>query len=253
MLSAIGNTGATSSAGLVVNPFIPTGMKSTKLFHMPNISTAPASNVCKLKHKLRDPARTFNMVPGLVDVSLLSTSKLASAGYITVYNGKELNVYNGSTNQINVPEEAILKGWRCPQSTLWCIPLTSQVKNFNTDTLLIDSPERQHSLNSLYEILRTIAMLENLSIFMQDGPTQKEVIHHMNELPSIETAIQYLHGSAGFPSKRTCLKAIWKGKYLFWPLVDIKNVNKFFPESEETQKGHMQGQHQGVRSTKPAT
>ena len=30
-----------------------------------------------------------------------------------------------------------------------------------------------------------------------------------------------------------------------------KNVNKFFPESDETQQGHMRGQRQGVRSTKP--
>ena len=30
----------------------------------------------------------------------------------------------------------------------------------------------------------------------------------------------------------------------------MKNVNKHFPESEETQKGHMQSQRQGVRSTK---
>ena len=29
-----------------------------------------------------------------------------------------------------------------------------------------------------------------------------------------------------------------------------KNVAKYFPESEETQKGHMRGQCQGVRSTR---
>ena len=29
-----------------------------------------------------------------------------------------------------------------------------------------------------------------------------------------------------------------------------KNVNKYFPESEETQNGHMQNQRQRVRSTK---
>ena len=106
------------------------------------------------------------MVPGLVDASLLSTSNLTSAGYITVYNGKELNVYNGSTNNIIVSEEAVLKGSRLPQSTLWRIPITSQVKNCNTDTLIFDIPDGQHSLKSLYDILRTTAMLEHLSIFM---------------------------------------------------------------------------------------
>ena len=55
---------------------------------MPNGSTDPASDICKLEHKLRVPVRTFNMVPGLVDASLLSTIKLTSASYITVYDGK---------------------------------------------------------------------------------------------------------------------------------------------------------------------
>ena len=49
------------------------------------------------------------MVPGLVNASLLSTSKLASAGCIKVYDRKEVNLYDGSTNKISVYEEAVLK------------------------------------------------------------------------------------------------------------------------------------------------
>ena len=251
--SAISDTGATSSAGLIGDPYIPTGVKSKKLFHMPNGTTAPASNVCKLQHNLRDPARTVDMVPGLVDASLLSTSKLATAGYITVYDGNEVNVYDGTTTKIVVSEEAVLKGWRCPKSTLWRIPLTAQVRNLNTDTLLLDSPDGQHSLNSLYEVPQTATLLKHISVFMNNSLPNKETINHVYELPSIEPAIRYLHGAAGFPTKRTWLQAIRKGNYLSWPLVSVKNVNKFFPESEETQKGHMRGQRQGVRSTKPAT
>ena len=37
--------------------------------------------------------------------------------------------------------------------------------------------------------------------------------------------------------------------FLTWPLITVKNVNKHFPESEETQKGHQRNQRQGVRST----
>ena len=37
----------------------------------------------------------------------------------------------------------------------------------------------------------------------------------------------------------------------FQMLVTVENVNKYFPEPEETQKGHMNHQRQGVRSTKP--
>ena len=77
-----------------------------------------------------------------------------------------------------------------------------------------------------------------------------EVINNVYELPNIEPAIRYLHGAAGFPTKATWLKAIRKGSYLSWPLVNVKNSSKYFPESEETQKGHMRLQRQGVRSTK---
>jgi len=55
---------------------------------------------------------------------------------------------------------------------------------------------------------------------------------------------------AGFPTKTSWLKAIHNGNYLSWPLINVKNVAKYFPESEETQKGHMRGQCQGVCSTR---
>ena len=82
-------------------------------------------------------------------------------------------------------------------------------------------------------------MLEHLAVFMQDRPPQRYIINNLYELPIIELDIHYLHFSAGFPNKRTWLKAIWKGNYLYWSLINVKNVNKFFPELEETQKGHM--------------
>ena len=77
-----------------------------------------------------------------------------------------------------------------------------------------------------------------------------EAINNVYELPSIEPAIWYLHGAAGYPQKSTWLKSTWKGNYPTWPLINVKNVNKFSLELEETQKGHMRNQNQGVRSTK---
>ena len=156
---------------------------------MPNISTAPASDVCKLEHRLWDPACTVDMVPRLIDSSLLSASKFASAGYITVYNGKEVNLYDKHTTKIIVSEEAVLKGWRCPRSTLWRITLASQVKNLNTDTLLLNSPDDHHSLNSMYKVPQTAAMIEHHTLIMQDIPPLRQAINHVYELPSIDPAI----------------------------------------------------------------
>jgi hypothetical protein len=56
----------------------------------------------------------------------------------------------------------------------------------------------------------------------------------------------------GFLTKASLCKAIRKSNYLSWSLINVKNVAKSFPESKETQKGHMRGQRQGVRSTKVA-
>ena len=65
--------------------------------------------------------------------------------------------------------------------------------------------------------------------------------------------VQRVEGVAAvFPTKSIWLKAIRKGNFLSWPLINVKNVNKYFPESEETQRGHMRNQRQGVRSTQLA-
>ena len=90
-------------------------------------------------------------------------------------------------------------------------------------------------------------MLDHIDIF-NNQPA--ETINYVYELPIVKPTIRYIHGTAGFPTNTTCLNIIRKGNYLFWPLIDVKNVHKDFPDSEETQKGHMQNQRQGVRSTK---
>eukprot|EP00804_Cyclotella_cryptica_P009053 CCRYP_003151-RA/>CCRYP_003151-RA protein AED:0.23 eAED:0.28 QI:0/0/0/1/0/0/3/0/973 len=74
----------------------------------------------------------------------------------------------------------------------------------------------------------------------------------MFPLCHIEQSIRYLHAAAGFPTKSTWLAAIRKGNYSTWPLITVKSVHKHFPQSEETQQGHMRNQRQGTRSTKQA-
>ena len=35
-----------------------------------------------------------------------------------------------------------------------------------------------------------------------------------------------------------------------WPGLTVKAIAKYYPETDETPKGHMKGQRQGLRSTK---
>jgi hypothetical protein len=52
-------------------------------------------------------------------------------------------------------------------------------------------------------------------------------------------SVCYLHEAAGFPVQETLIDAIKAGNYTTWPGITVKTVNQHFPESDETQKGHM--------------
>ncbi len=92
----------------------------------------------KLHHNLREPARSINILPSIVDNSLLSAVKMVRAGYMAIYDDKEFNFYNTATTKITVLADAILKGWQCPWTKLWHVPLFNNIRNENTDTVLVD-------------------------------------------------------------------------------------------------------------------
>ncbi len=70
------------------------------------------------------------------------------------------------------------------------------------------------------------------------------------DLPSTEQAIKWVHAVCGYPVKLTWLKAIKVGNYIGWPMLTERNVNKYYPETSETPKGHMNQRRKNVRSTK---
>ncbi len=197
------------------------------------------------------PTRDVNIVPLLVGNSLLSTSKFAKAGYLAIYDKGKVNFYDTCTTKITVSADAVLKGWQCPRMIFLCVPLIPFITNLNTDTLILDHPSSQDSLNSMYTLETNQIARNHVTLQMCKNYCQ-EYLHNVYRLPSIEPTIWYFHGMAGFPTKATWLKAIRKRNYLSCPLINVKNVAKYFPESKETQKGHMRNQRQGVRSTKVA-
>ena len=75
-------------------------------------------------------------------------------------------------------------------------------------------------------------MLSHLEVFNHIRPNSVEAINNVYKIPSIEPEIRYIQSASGFPTKVTWLKSIRKGNYLTWPLSNVKNVQKFFPESE---------------------
>jgi hypothetical protein len=60
-----------------------------------------------------------------------------------------------------------------------------------------------------------------------------------------------MHAVCEYPVKSTWIKAIRAGNYIGWPLLTEQNVKKYYPETTETPKGHLNQTRKNVRSTKP--
>ena len=58
-------------------------------------------------------------------------------------------------------------------------------------------------------------------------------------LPSTEQAVKWMHGVCGHTVKSAWFKAIKAGNFVGWPILTERNVNKYYPDTNETAKGHM--------------
>eukprot|EP00804_Cyclotella_cryptica_P025147 CCRYP_013003-RA/>CCRYP_013003-RA protein AED:0.27 eAED:0.23 QI:0/0/0/1/1/1/3/0/671 len=170
---------------------------------------------------IRPEARITHILPELQPNSLLSVKQLADNGYVTIFHPHDKGVTVHDENDIRLTSQrtALLQGWRDAQG-LWRVALKPSVTNVNTDTIAMDRP----------------------------APT--EAVYNVYELPSTRELVAFLHASLGYPTKATLVEAARRGFLTSFPGLTVENINKFFPESDETQKGHMRQQRQGVRSTK---
>ena len=109
--SASYDTVCTSNASIIGDPFIQNGHPSTTVFTVSDSHLTPGSVMAKLHHPVQEPARTFNIVPTLANQFLLRGNKFAKAGYVSICNDAEVNIYDGRTVKIVVSGAAVLKGW----------------------------------------------------------------------------------------------------------------------------------------------
>ena len=82
------------------------------------------------------------MMPELTETMLVSAAKLAEAGYVSIFDNDEANVYDTHNTVIKVSRSVVLKGYKCPKTGLWRITLTknpiTEKSNLNTDTVIVD-------------------------------------------------------------------------------------------------------------------
>eukprot|EP00804_Cyclotella_cryptica_P008973 CCRYP_012065-RA/>CCRYP_012065-RA protein AED:0.48 eAED:0.43 QI:0/-1/0/1/-1/1/1/0/178 len=147
--SAVSDTGTTSTAGTLRDPFIQSNVQSTKTFMLPTGITTAATAQAHLLLNVRTPANTVDIVPNLHQ-TLLSGSKFADANYTAVYDKHKVNFYDSDT--INISERAVLTGYQCPCTGLWCVPLRPITVNEAIDTLILDSNCGLHSTSPQYPV-----------------------------------------------------------------------------------------------------
>jgi len=154
------------------------------------------------------------VVPGLKPKALMSVSPLANNGYTTIFHPHDegVTVHDAGSFNLTVNSPPVLQGCR-NGAGLWTVPL-------------VDDTTISQSLN-----------VEETALSVYDLPSTKEVV-------------RFLHAALGFPTKATLLTAARNGNLVTFPGLTPDNINKHFPESDETQKGHMRQTRQGVRSTK---
>ena len=167
------------------------------MFHLPNGATSAAIKIHKLHHKLREPAHTINIVPSLVGNSLLSTVKMVQAGYTVIYNDSKVNFYDSTTAKISVSEAAVLTGYVCPRTQLWCVPLVTTVRN-KTDTLLLDHPRKHESLNVAYTVESTSIVRAHIDSALSVA-RGNVYIHNVYKIPSIKPTIDIFMQRLVFP------------------------------------------------------
>ena len=86
--------------------------------------------------------------------------------------------------------------------------------------------------------------------YLPERPLPTEAIFNVFELKKQPEIVRYYHAAAGFPTKPTWIKAINNKQYASWPGLTSEMVQKYYPESEESLKGHARKVKSGLQSTK---
>jgi len=107
--------------------------------------------------------------------TLLSTGKITDEDYIAIYDKEECNIYDSRTTNITVSNKEVLKGYRCPQTGQWRIPLLPGIPLHNHYFTKIPTPKTNNNPHN--------------NPFFIDRPSPTEAIASVYELPSTKKAV----------------------------------------------------------------
>jgi len=190
-----------------------TGQPSKKTFMFPDGRTGKATKKMLLKHNLQLAAREMNIVPGL-HFALIGIPKLADAGYTSVFNKEGAAIYDDYTTEIKATSSPVLE--RCEHTGMWKLDLNPATS--------LPTP--------------------------QGTAAPPKAVNMIFDLPSARKTFLWYHVSGGFPTKANFIDSVCNGNYSTWLKLTVTLINKHFPDSTKTIKGHLKGQRQGILSTK---
>jgi hypothetical protein len=100
--SIIVDSAATSNVGATrdQSSFVPTGRSSNKIFQLPNGTQTAADSISELPFDIGQLVKDIHLIPSITKSSLLSIPKTADAGYITVFDDQEINIYDARDTKI---------------------------------------------------------------------------------------------------------------------------------------------------------
>lgn len=199
---------------------LPILCKSSKRVGVAKGGTSTADNVTTLPfQQLSEQARqadTFSDFPQ----SLMSVGKVSDDGTVSIFTQDGVTVHKEEDVLITCKGQPILIGVR-DEHGRYRIPLTQHKGQWQPRQPTKRARIALHQANSVYD------------------------------LPNTEQAIKWMHAVCGYPVKSTWIKAIKAGNFMGWPLLTEQNVRKYYPETTETPKGHLNQSRKNVRSTKP--
>jgi len=192
-----------------INVGLPILRPSTKRVGVANGGTSTARHVsCRPFKQLSDQAASSDSFEDFPS-SLMSVDKTSDDGTISIFTKEGVMVHKEQDVLITTCKgEPMLIGIRDDKGQ-YHIPLVQQRGHWQPQK---PSKKARHALrqaNSVYD------------------------------LPSIKQAIKWMHAVRGYPVKTTWSKAAKAGNFVGWPLLTEKNINKYYPETDETPKGHM--------------
>ena len=146
-------------------------------------------------------ADTFDNFPSF----LMSVRKTSDNGTISIFTKDGVIVHKIQDVLITCKGGPILIGI-CDSKGRYCVPLMQQHGHWQPHRPSKKARQTLQQANSVYD------------------------------LPSIECAIKWMHANCGYPVKTTWVKAVKAGNFVDWPLLTVKNINKYYPKTDEMPK-----------------